>query len=173
MKFLKLLFFFLISTQIVCQEKFNTKYENNGLFISGGVHLGFWAISGQEKIPYNFQIDKSFGDDYCVGIGYTHDEYIKNPTSWRGGFENCSRDNLNIRFYSFFNQKKENFRSFIGGAVGISYWNSEYQNSKNNYYPTAQLIYGFRIKISNMIFNQTEFALGPPSAFKTSIGINF
>ncbi len=176
MKNLKLLTLLLISVQLFGQQNKPGEIkanEGSGLYISGGSHLGFWSLIGQQKIPYNFQIDKSFSEDFTMGIGYTHDEYIQNPTSWTGAFENTTRDNLHLRFYHFLSQKKENFRSFVGGAVGFSIWQSEGMNSKVQKYPSAQFIYGFRIKISEHFFNQTEFAIGPPCAFKTSIGINF
>lgn len=176
MKNLKFVPFLLISLNLFSQETKPGEIKANeglGFSISGGSHVGFWSLLGQQQIPYNIQIDKSMNEDFTIGIGYTHDVYEKNPISWAGGYENTTRQNIHFRFYNFLPQKKQNFRSFIGGSAGISLWESDRQGSKSQTYPTAQFIYGFRIKIFENLFNQTEFAIGPPCALKTSFGFNF
>ncbi len=176
MKNLKFIPFLLASIQLFSQQTKTGEIKANdglGFSISGGSHVGFWSLLGQHQIPYNIQIDKSINENFVIGLGYTNDDYEKNPLSWAGGYENTIRQNINFRFYNFLPQKRQYFRSFIGGSAGVSLWESNRLNSKPQTFPSAQFIYGFRIKIFENFFNQTEFAIGPPCALKTSFGFNF
>jgi hypothetical protein len=162
----------------LCAQKF---YKNPGpskdisrLYFSGGVHAGFWALMGQNEIPYNLQADYRSKRDLFFGLGFTYDRYKYSP------FESVpsQRFNLRFRFLGFINDQNATVSQYLGGAVGLSYWkldHGSYPDYLKNpeYWPTIQFLYGIKIKFNDDWFLLTEFGLGPPYAAQTSLGFTF
>lgn len=154
------------------------------LFISGGFHVSVWstALNQQitpQQIPYNVHIDKLFKDKYVLGLGYTYDLYPSNPFVLSSYSGETHRHNVRVRYYKYLMPQERTVSLYIGMAVGISYWASNntttpgYIETFENYLPSAQFIFGIKLKFSETFFWQNELGGGSPYAFQSSLGIKF
>lgn len=162
-----------------------------GLYISGGVHLGLWNLVFNwdeqspvklnfNQIPFNIQVDKLFKGKYVLGIAFSSDEYHGNPLSFYGSVSSlpAGRQNIRIRYFKYLSDPEKIFASYIGLSAGVSVWKIHAVNyyspgNVNRLWPTAQFLFGFKIKLTETFFSQTEFGVGPPSFCQTSVGIKF
>lgn len=180
MKKILLICFSLLTFPIFSQEEnrasdFNPDYD---LFISGGVHVGLWNLTGNtnlpvENIPYNIHIDKVFKHKYVLGIGYSHDRFERSPIEFYNASIGILRQNIRIRYYKFMTDYNKTFSIYMGLSAGCSIWTKQYSSSANTYWPTAQFLFGMKVKLTDTFFWQTELGAGPPYALQTSLGIKF
>jgi hypothetical protein len=178
MKTVLLIGLVLTALKAGAQEKEN-KNEDYNLFISAGFHVGVWAIPLQQKIslqqiPYNVHIDKLIKNKYVLGLGYSYDRYPNSPIGYTAHSKNVSRQNLRIRFYKFLMDQEQTLSLYIGTSVGVSYWDFKATHEGyNRYWPTAQFIFGVKVKLTDTFFWQTELGGGPPYIAQTALGIKF
>jgi len=186
-----LLLFLGITTFAQDNDLSKIKDEDYGLYISGGAHIGLWNLilgsftnNGSssngtfnwDRVPYNIHMDKLFNKKYVLGIGYTYDKYSTNPFNLYAGVVEAIRQNVSIRFYRYLRDPKKTFSYYLGCSAGASYWhrtNDRYPNFSQEWWPTAQFIFGTKINFGKTFFWQTEFCVGPPYACQTSFGIKF
>jgi hypothetical protein len=175
----------------------NYKEKNKGeygLYVSAGIHLGFWNPAMEwahkqkayykedqneilNRIPWNIHIDKQLGKRWVIGLGYSYDKYAANPLTKETSDIPATRQNIRVRFYKFLKDPEKRVCSYIGATVGTSFWTINAGGKtyvdpiSREWWPTAQFLIGFKTKISETLFWQTEFAVGPPYACQTSLGI--
>lgn len=164
----------------------NVRGQDYDLYISVGSHFGLWNAltypdtpknnSSQnfafDMIPYNIHVDKLLPKRNVVGFGYTSDRYPNAPLSGNG--KSWTRQNIRVRYYRYHGDPDKNFTTYIGCSVGASFWSEKIGSSlffDNQWWPTAQFLFGVKVKISEALFWQTEVGAGPPYALQTSIGI--
>lgn len=169
----------LLALKISSQEEMRPSEKNQDydLFISGGLHVGLWNLTGNtnlpiENTPYNFHIDKVFRYKYALGIGYSHDKFEHSPLDFFNASAGILRQNIRIRYYKYITDYDKTFSIYMGLSAGFSIWTKQY-SSENAYWPSAQFLFGMKVKLNDAFFWQTEFAFGPPYACQTSLGINF
>lgn len=169
----------LFTLKFFSQEETRTPEKNQDydLYISAGLHVGLWNLTGNtnlplENTPYNFHIDKVFSHKYAIGIGYSHDKFEHSPIEFFNASAGILRQNIRIRYYNYLTDYDKTFSIYMGLSAGCSIWTSQY-SSKNTYWPSAQFLFGMKVKLSDTFFWQTEFAVGPPYACQTSFGIKF
>ena len=171
------------------------KEKDLDLYVSMGAHLGFWYLlmdeahtghpyknesaAGSTQIPWNIHIDKVFDERYALGLGYSYDKMAGNPLTTSTSNIPAIRQNLRIRFYRFHRDPEKRFSYYTGASVGISKWeiiNGTFyfdEEIKQDLWPSAQFLFGTKVKLNDALFWETEFAIGPPYACQTSIGIKF
>lgn len=171
--------------------------EGSNLYVAVGIHAGILgAINDYQSVPYQIHVDKLLPKRNVIGLGYSYDKY-KNTNSFfwgtGGGSEN-NRHNLRLRYYRYFRNEDLRVSSYYGCSIGISIWEQPsalipkygydssgvYQQmgyyerpTSYDYLPSAQFIIGFKVKITEAIFWQTEVSFGSPYLAQTSLGIKF
>lgn len=152
------------------------------LLVSGGLHLGLWTlilnktIMAAEDLPFNIQVDKVFRNNFALGLGYSYDRYQGSPIAMRSKGSKSEKQNLCVRLYKFIGNPESRFITYIGTALGVSYWTAGGNGAPEGmqqYWPTAQFLFGMKLKLSESTFWQTEFGAGPPYFCQTSLGIKF
>jgi|GEM_PF-2593823 len=182
MKKIILFCFVLAAVKAVAQDKAlqTKKEEDYDLFITGGVHVGVWALALQQvitskEVPYNVHIDKLLKEKYMIGVGYTYDSYSYSPSGSTGPDQKTKRQNFRLRFCKFLSNQEKKFSTYLGVSAGVSYWDlrNKYYSGYNEYWPTAQFLFGMKVKFTDTFFWIMELGAGPPYALQTSVGIKF
>jgi hypothetical protein len=183
MKKIVLLVALFVSVSIKAQEESfkNNDDEDYNLFISGGCHIGLWALSFSQvgklnTLPYTVHIDKLLKKKYAIGLGYSHDSYPMHNYSTNEN-ETVSRHNYRLRLYKFLSNQENLFSIYMGGSFGVSYWKNSspwgWNTTSDTYWPSAQFLTGIKIKFTETFFWQTEFGVGPPYGIQSALGIKF
>lgn len=179
MKKIIIICFSLLRLTAVSQDDNNTskKDQNYDLFVSGGVHLAVWHLItntsiSNKSIPYNIHIDKVFMHKHAFGVGYSEDKFKYDPTKIFGSYPEAVRQNFRIRYYKYMMDYEKPVSIYMGLSTGFSIWTSDYSR-QNTYWPTAQFLFGVKIKFNDTFFLQTELGAGAPYALQTSLGLKF
>ncbi|MGL4596936.1 MAG: hypothetical protein ACRCYO_05385 [Bacteroidia bacterium] len=158
-----LVFFFLF---LSAQKTFAQKNRGETVFSLGG------TLSDNAG-GINFMIDHSIGKDFSLGLGTTHTFFAKG----------MMRDNLSLRLLIHTSQTRPAVL-YMGMRVGASYWWSNGATSTYNllglqtvnaglFYPSAQVLAGFRYLWHNGIGFHIEGGIGSPYLIAAGLSANF
>lgn len=162
-------YFILFATSIYAQSS----ERRPQLSLSAGSHLDFYQWQGVYGAPFNLQADLLFSGKNSVGLGYTYDAYKGGNTFFSARIRaGNTRHNLSIRYLHYLNEPQKIFSTYLGCSAGVSIWEPLY-DSNFILRPTAQFIFGMRLKIYRGLFWMHEFGVGPTYIYQSSLGIRF
>lgn len=162
--------YFTLNAMLYCAQDDKQKFL---LSLSAGSHLNFYQWQGVYGVPFNFQADLLFSERNSIGIGYVYDSYKGDNTFFSTTIRAGNiRHNLNIRYHHYFGDPQRIFCTYLGGSAGLSIWEPLHDHDFT-LRPTAQFVFGMRLKIYKGLFWIHEFGAGPPFLYQSSIGIRF
>lgn len=174
--------FTLIVLLMLNIKSFAQSNDGDNLFVSIGVHGGYYSLGGHRNIPYQIHVDKLFTSTDVFGLGYSYDTYLGSPFILPYS-QSPARHNVRLRYYKFLEEGDERVTEYVGCSLGASFWEYEqsfYEDGQfikvkqaHSVLPSAQILLGMKIKLNDIYFSHIEIGLGAPYCIQTSIGIKF
>lgn len=163
---------FFLSCLSSLSQSLAPKEKKSRLTVSGGAHSNFYQWQGVNHVPINIQTELLFAGKYALGLGYNYDSYKGSDyffsTKIRPGY---ARHNISVRFKKYLDDPDKIFVVYTGCSLGISFW--QMHEKDQSVFPTAQFLFGMKLKIYKGTFWINEFGIGPPYGYQSSIGIQF
>ncbi|MCA0429662.1 MAG: hypothetical protein LCH32_04100 [Bacteroidetes bacterium] len=178
-----LVFCFIILCENVKTQNDTVNKKVTNVFISAGLHAGFFSLTGIAAPPAQIQVDVNVINNFFMGAGYSYDKYSASNFFLLYRPNESTRHNIRMRIYSYFGNYKKPIMAYSGCSMGLSIWNYNNSNlysinysiltTKNYLLPSFQIFFGLKSTIYKNIFNISEISFGSPYFMQTSFGYKF